>query len=215
VKDMRIEADSDYACIFIDWGNQFFNFTEKTTVYRGVRFVNMSITVESNSQDVSIEWVRFILHIKGKVMQEKNSIALYDEGARALGQVIFAEVQPKTTVITSENPSGIEFLYNLKDQSKADIKLFVGVYQIAETEVSYVQKVIADNLNSLQEKVADSPLDIFDYQKAIKDNEISYIACRDSDVIPKFANDPAFSLVFINDDVAIFMVKRSFNQLER
>jgi hypothetical protein len=215
VKDMGIEADSDYACIFVDRGNQFFNFTEKTTVYRGIRFANMSVTVESNSQDVSIEWVRFILHIKGIVMQEKNSVALLDEGTRALGQVIFAEKQPKTTVITSENPSGIEFLYNLEGQSKADIKMFVGVYQIAETKASYVKKVITDNLNSSQEKVADFPLDIFDYQKAIKDKEISYIACRNSDVIPKFANDPAFSLVFINDDVAIFIVKRNFNQLGR
>jgi hypothetical protein len=103
----------------------------------------------------------------------------------------------------------------LEGQSKADIKMFVGVYQIAETKASYVKKVITDNLNSSQEKVADFPLDIFDYQKAIKDKEISYIACRNSDLIPKFANDPVFSLVFINDDVAIFMVKRSFNQLGR
>ena len=106
------------------------------------------------------------------------------------------------------------------------IQLWVGVfsvtdnpavYQDPETKASYINKILADNLNSYlkREKLRICPLDVFDYQKAIKDKEISYIACRDSDVIPKFANDPAFSLVFINDEVAIFMVKRSFNQLGR
>jgi hypothetical protein len=52
------------------------------------------------------------------------------------------------------------------------------------------------------------PLDIFDYQKAVNDWNISYVVCRDSEIIPKFAGDPAFSLVFINNDVAIFMVKK-------
>jgi hypothetical protein len=31
--------------------------------------------------------------------------------------------------------------------------------------------------------------------------------------MPKFVNDPAFSLVFINDEVAIFMVKSSSIQV--
>ena len=81
--------------------------------------------------------------------------------------------------------------------------------------IEKIVKVMDDNLNSHQEKVADLPLDVFDYQKAVKDWTISYVACRDSELIPKFANDPAFSLVFINDEVAIFMVKRSFNQVGR
>jgi hypothetical protein len=42
------------------------------------------------------------------------------------------------------------------------------------------------------------------------DWNISYIACRDSEIIPKFSKDPTFSLVFINNDVAIFMVKKGF-----
>jgi len=221
VKEMLIENSSDHASIFVNKGNNFFNYTQRTTVYRGVRFVNMTVTVESNVEDVSVDWVRFILHTKGEVILRDNTVGLLDEGAKVLGQLIFAEKQPSVYVITSENPSGLELLYNLQGKSKGEIQLLVGVfsvtddkavYQDPETKASYINKILADNLNSYQEKVADLPLDVFDYQKAVKDWNISYVACRDSELIPKFANDPAFSLVFINDNVAIFMVKRSFNQ---
>ncbi len=46
---MGIENSSDYASIFVNRANQLFSFTEKTTMYRGVRFVNMSFIVESLS----------------------------------------------------------------------------------------------------------------------------------------------------------------------
>jgi hypothetical protein len=218
VKEMLIENSSDHASIFVNKGNNVFNYTQHTTVYRGVRFVNMTVTVESNVEDVSVDWVRFILHTKGEVILRDNTVGLLDEGVKVLGQLIFAEKQPSVYVITSENPSGLELLYNLQGKSKGEIQLLVGVfsvtddkavYQDPETKASYINKILADNLNSYQEKVADLPLDVFDYQKAVKDWTISYVACRDSELIPKFANDPAFSLVFINDDVAIFMVKRS------
>jgi hypothetical protein len=215
VKGMRIEANSDYASIFINKENQFFNVTQETTVYRGVRFVNMTITVESDVEGVSIDWVRFILHMKGTVMQREKTVALVDENMKVFGQLIFTEQQPNIYTITSENPSGLELLYNLEGKPSGEITLFAGVYQVEDTKTSHINKILVDNLDSYLEKVTDLPLEVFDYQKAVKDKEISYIACRDSDVIPKFANDPAFSLVFINDDVAIFMVKRSFNKLGR
>jgi hypothetical protein len=68
---------------------------------------------------------------------------------------------------------------------------------------------MADKLASYQQKgqVADLPLDIFDYKKTLVDWNVSYIAVRDSEIIPKFAGDPAFSLLFINDEVAVFIVK--------
>jgi hypothetical protein len=175
----------------------------------------MSITVESDVEGVSINWVRLILHTKGTMIQRENTVALIDKNMKVYGQLIFTEKQPNTYLITSENPSGLELLYNLEGKPSGEITFFVGTYQVEETTASYINEILVDNLHSYLKKVADLPLDVFDYQKAIKDKEISYIVCRDSDVIPKFANDPTFNLVFINDEVAIFMVKRSFNQLGR
>lgn len=148
---------------------------------------------------------------------------------KALGQLIFAEKQPDVSVITPENPSGLKLQYNLEGKSNQEIQLFVGAFSVTDDQNTYRDPVAKANfLNGLLaynvdfylkdgEPVAieSLPLEVFDYQKAIKDNEISYIVCRDFDVIPKFGNDPVFSLVFINDEVAIFMVKRSFNQLGR
>jgi hypothetical protein len=222
VKEMRSENSTDHAYILVKKGNNFFNYTQCTTVYSGVGFVNMSITVESN-ENVHVDWVRFILQTKGELIDRGNTVGFLEEGTKVLGQLIFAEKQPK--VYRSEP----EFLYELSGSSRETIQLWMGVfpvtddpavYQNPETKASYMNKILAANLDLYLKSgenlpVGNLPLDVFDYQKAIQANEISYIVCRDSDVIPKFANDPAFSLVFINDEVAVFMVKRSFDQLGR
>jgi hypothetical protein len=221
VTEMQIKANSNQAVISINKGNNFFNYTQNITVYKGVRFVNVSITIESAIEDVSLYGVRFILQTKGELIDRGNTVGFLEEGTKVLGQLIFAEKQPKVY------SGGPEFLYDLTGSPQETIQIWVSVfsvtddkavYQDPETKESYMNKILADNLNSYLNRVentTDLSLDVFDYQKAIKDKEISYIACRDSDVIPKFANDPVFSLVFINDEVAIFMVKRSFNQLGR
>jgi len=120
----------------------------------------------------------------------------------------------------------------LQGGSRGEIQLLMGVlsvtddlavYQDLETKANYMNQILAANLNASQgadflqpsSEKEDLPIDVFGYQKAVKDWAISYVACRDSELIPKFANDPAFSLVFINDEVAVFMVKRSFNQVGR
>jgi hypothetical protein len=217
LKEMRIDADSEYVTIFMRRENQRFNFTQETTVYRGVRFVNMSATVKSDVEGVSIDWVQFVMHTKGAAMQNDKTVALIDQNMRVLGQLIFTEGRPKVFTITTENPSALELRYNLEGKPSGEVELFVGVYQLGfeEIKADCVDKIVADNLVSYMDVVADLPFDVFDYQHVLQENDISYIACRDSDVIAKFAEDPVFSLVFINDDVAVFSVKRGFSQLGR
>lgn len=219
VLDMYMDSDDDHAFTFIRKGNDLFNFTKRTTIFKGVRFVNLSITLESH-QDISIDWVRFVLHTKGEVILRNNTVGLFDEGTKALGQIIFAENQPKVYVITSENPSGLELLYNFQGKPKGEIQILMGVfsvtddmtvYQNSETKTAYLNQILTDNLDFPQKKIADLPLDLFDYQAALQEHGISYVACRDSELFPKFTNDPGFSLVFINDEVAIFRVKKRFN----
>jgi hypothetical protein len=60
-----------------------------------------------------------------------------------------------------------------------------------------------------------SSITTFDYQIAMQYYNISYIATRVSDLNPKFTGDPNFSLVFINDKVAIFKVEANANQVGR
>ena len=221
VREMRMENDTEHATIVVEKGNSLLNYTQLTTVYKGVRFVNMSITVESTVEGVSLDWVQFFVDSKGKVIQptQNKTVGLLDEGVKAFGQLIFNEEQPDVEIVNSENPCILGLLYNLQGESKGEIQISVSAYSVTddprfyqnpETKADYFNKIINDNLNSSQEQVSDLLLDVFDYQKSMNDWNISYIACRDSELIPKFANDPAFSLVFINNDVAIFMVKKGF-----
>jgi hypothetical protein len=221
VREMRMENDTEHATIVVEKGNSFLNYTQLTTVYKGVRFVNMSITVESTVEGVSLDWVQFFVDSKGKVIQpmQNKTVGLLDEGVKAFGQLIFNKEQPDVEIVNGENPCILGLLYNLQGESKGEIQISVSAYSVtddprfyqdSETKADYFNKIINDNLNSSQEQVSDLPLDVFDYQKSMNDWNISYIACRDSELIPKFTNDPAFSLVFINNDVAIFMVKKGF-----
>jgi hypothetical protein len=225
VIEMRMENDTEHATIVVKKGNGFFNYTQLTTVYKGLRFVNMSITLESAVDGVSLDWLDFKVHSKGKVIQLQNkTVAVLDEGVKAFCQLIFDKEQPSVDVVNAENPCILELEYNLQGRSKGEIQISVGaysvtddpkVYQDQDTKDRYFNQIISDNLNSSQE-VSNLPIEeTFDYQLAIKSNEISYIANRDPELIPKFVNDPAFSLVFINDEVAIFMVKRSVSQVGR
>ena len=219
VKEMRIENDTEHATIIIEKGNDVFNYTQLTTVYKGVQFVDISITVESPVANVSLDWIQFFVHSKGKVIQQtqNKTVGLLDEGVKAFAQLIFNKEQPEVNKINAEHPCILELFYNLQGESKSEIQISVSAYSVTddlsfyqdpETTADYFNKIITDNLNLPQEPISDLYLDVFDYQKAVNDWNISYIACRDYEVLPKFVNDPAFSLVFINDEVAIFMVKK-------
>jgi hypothetical protein len=225
VKEMRIEIESNYASIIMNREGQFFNFSHETTVYRGVRFVNVSIKVESNIEEVSVDWIRLILHIDAEVarediIQKDNTVALIDKSMMlapdgwqmrsVLGQLIFPEDQPSVRAITRGKPSALELLYNLEGKPGGKLSFYVGTYQIRpeETEPVALNTIMDENLNYYLDKITDLPIEVFDYKKALRMHEISYIACRDSEIIPKFANDSTFSIVFSNDEIAIFAVKR-------
>jgi hypothetical protein len=120
----------------------------------------------------------------------------------------------------------VEFVYNLHGESSAEIQLFVSAFSVSDDPDLYDDTVIWENphlnkvmdlnlkryLSPEKDEREDLALNVFDYRKALNDWNISYIACRDSALLPKFAKDPAFSLVFINDEVAIFQVRSTFIQ---
>ena len=123
-------------------------------------------------------------------------------------------------VITPENPSGLWLSYNLQGESSGNIQLFASAFSVSDkpefyqnqaTKAKFINGVLSDNLQSYlnpnQNGNQDLDIDVFDYRNALSDWNVSYVAVRDSEIIPKFARDPAFSLLFINDEVAIFIVK--------
>ncbi len=59
------------------------------------------------------------------------------------------------------------------------------------------------------DKVADAPLDFFDYRAALREWNVSYLVVRDSESLGRILLDPHFDLVFKNSDSSIFKVKSS------
>jgi hypothetical protein len=232
VKEMRSESSTDYAYVLVKKGNDFFNYTQCTTVYKDVGFANMSIVVESSFEDVHLDWVDFTIHIKGEPIIGDNTVGLFDDGVKAVGQLIFAEKQPSVASVTPENPSAFTLQYNLGGESNVEIQLLAGAFSVTDDQnvyrdpvnkANFLNGILADNVDLYLNESESLPvknlaIDVFDYQKAIQANNISYIVCREPDLIPKFVNDPAFNLVFINGDkdegeIAVFMVKRNFNKV--
>jgi hypothetical protein len=221
VKEMKLENNSDQARLSIKKGNRLLSYTQILTVYRNVRFVNLSITIESAAEDISLLFFDSILHIRGNVIKKTETVGLFEEGSKVLGQLIYSENRPdNVTVITPENPSGLLLSYNLHGESSAEIEFFASAFSVSnnpefyktpETKANYLNRVLDTNLRSYlspdSEKSEDSKLDFFNYRTALVDWNVSYIAVRELETIPKFAGDPAFDLLFINDEVAVFIVK--------
>jgi hypothetical protein len=222
VLDMKLENDSNHAEISVLKGNALFNLTQTLTVYRNRQFVNMSITIDSALDNVSLLSFDSILHIRGELINKTDTVGLFELGSKVLGQIIYTENYPEdVNLITPENPSGLEFVYNLHGGSSAELQLFLSVFSVSDSAKNYENILAWENpyLNGLLDKNAGSYLepvpnlsedlqfDVFDYKKALADWNISYVACRDFAVFPKFANDPTFSRVFINEEVSVFKVK--------
>ncbi|MGD0203207.1 MAG: hypothetical protein ABSC20_04795 [Candidatus Bathyarchaeia archaeon] len=206
-----VGAQTDNPSIIVNKGNSDFNYSEILTVSKGVAFANMTIAIQSNNQNVSLDWVNFILNSQGEFLQPSgNTVAMLDVGMKECGQLIFVENQPEISSFNSENPCVTELSYNLQGKTTAEIQMLVGIYQVSESDIqnqASLNKTITDNVQTAQKPTVALPMTTFDYQAAIQANSISYIANRDFELNPKFAGDPTFNLVFINNEVAIFKVK--------
>ena len=206
-----VGAQTDNPSIIVNKGNSDFNYSEILTVSKGVTFANMTIAIQSNNPNVSLDWVNFILNSQGEFLQPSgNTVAMLDVGMKECGQLIFVENQPEISLFNSENPCVTELSYNLQGKTTAEIQMLVGIYQVSENDIqnqASLSKTITDNVQTAQKPTTALPMTTFDYQAAMQANSISYIANRDFELNPKFAGDPAFNLVFINNEVAIFKVK--------
>jgi hypothetical protein len=206
-----VGAQTDNPSIIVNKGNSDFNYSEILTVSKGVTFANMTIAIQSNNQNVSLDWVNFILNSQGEFLQPSgNTVAMLDVGMKECGQLIFVENQPEISSFNSENPCVTELSYNLQGKTTAEIQILVGIYQVSETDIqnqASLNKTITGNVQTAQKPTVALPMTTFDYHAAIHEYSISYIANRDFELNPKFADDPTFNLVFINNEVAIFKVK--------
>jgi hypothetical protein len=214
VTNMHVENTSEWASIHVSKGNSLFNYTQIVTVYKGIQFVNMSMTLESSTENVVLNQIVYTLQRKGDSIGNGQTVGFYDPGGKVLGQLIFTEEQPVF------HESGPSLIYSFPNSQSVEFELWASAFSVSDKLTTiqdpntqkFLNDLMTKNLASYQQKVTDTtnlPADIyvFDYKKALADWNVSYVAVRDPQVVPKFANDPAFNLLFINDEVKIFKVR--------
>ena len=75
---MRMENGADHDTIVVSRGNDFFNYTQLTTVYKGLRFVNLTSTLDSTVPGVSFDWVNIDVQSKGTQIPMMTTVRLHD-----------------------------------------------------------------------------------------------------------------------------------------
>ncbi len=215
VKETRIENNLQHATIIVTRGNDDFNHTVSTTVTQGIRFVNITVILTSLRSGVFFDWVDIQVETKPEQIRYNNdnvTMGFVDVGTKAFGQLIFS-----TTPLRADySPSTVRLKYSLQGQSQAQIQMLATAYSESNNEQFYSSQeamneyfipIMTENLKTALKPIEQaSHLEVFDYRSEIQARSISYIARRDSEIDPKFRNDPLFSLVFINDKVAIYKV---------
>lgn len=224
VKQMQMEKTVDgnnntlSATVTIVRGNDFFNYTQLTTVYKGLPFVNMTTTIDTTGPSVTLDRLYISIESKGNKITypDSRTICMIDEGVKAFGQLIFNFNQPAYNVRQDVTPRLIDLEYSLEGKSQAQFQISASAYSVtddlqfykdAATINNHFSPIIAANLNTNQSPTNASFEQTFDYRAEMQNHSVSYIACRNPEMYPKFLRDPSFNLVFINSEVAIFKVK--------
>ena len=217
VKEMQMENDSQHAAITVIRGNDYFNYTQLTTVYKGLRFVNLTSTIDSNVPGVSLDWVDIDVQSKGTQIpyNDDRTIGMLDEDVKAFGQLIF-NTKPYSQSVLTGAPTMVNLQYCLNGESQGKIEISASAYSADNDPGIYSNETRKDNFfavlmtANLGAQTPDDTKDwiqVFNYRLDMQSYDVSYVACRVPEMYPKFLKDPSFSLVFINGEVAIFKVK--------
>jgi hypothetical protein len=219
VKEMRMENDSQHTSIILVKGNEYFNYTQITTVYQGQYFVDINVQIEAIDENVALDWLQITVQSNGTPInpERENTVGFLAEDVKAFGQLIFSENIPEKDIEVFDSSTRIRLDYTLNGQANGTVQISLTTYSVTDDLQYYVNQqtindyfnpIITENLNSLPTNQAAEFDEIFNYQTELKINDLNYVVVRDSGMIPKFANDPMFNLVFINNEVAIFEVKK-------
>ncbi|MCW4005147.1 MAG: hypothetical protein NWF04_00905 [Candidatus Bathyarchaeota archaeon] len=216
--DMHLENSSEGAMICVTYGNELFSYTQQTVVEAGKSFAVVTVGFEVLKPEVELLTLNFMFHTKGMLIEGETQAvtALVDYNMKVVCQFIFVEGQPVVTQLTKDNLAGLGLLYNLNAQDNAEICFHLGLYEYEENpnpttpqkETSFYKELVANYTSTYLQTTEELPLEVFDYHQAVADLNASYIATRSAEQIPRFSKDPLFDLVFINNEVAIFQVRK-------
>jgi len=208
LKDIYTKETSESVEILMTRNSSDLGITKNIRVIKDSGFCNLSIIIQPYD-DVSVEYVRFIVHVNGKTLQFGRTVGILNEDAGVCGQIIFGDSIP--TVRRFTDSQCVELIYNIGSSGSIEINLAIGGFIAKSMNEKYIYNALA-NMTYARPKLAseDASVRFFDYRRVMLEKGISFIAFkRSSYSLEKFMRDPAFQLVFLNDKVAIFKVRTS------
>lgn len=210
---LLVDANSDNPSIIVNRTNSLLSYSEIVTVTKGKLFANMTIIIQTIKPNASLEGANFVITSQGVIQQSfNNTLAILDSAKKECGQLIFIQPQPAITNVSPQDPCSTQLTYSLQNKSRAEIQILVGIFAVSEDDVQNptnslaLREKLSTNLKN-PPTVPDLPITTFDYKVAIQQYNVLYIVNSDFELNRKYADDPAFSLVFINKHVAIFKVQ--------
>lgn len=227
VLDMHCESTATTEAISVTHGNDLFNFTQVTTLPLGSQFAQMTQRISTDNPAVTLVSIKFGLFTKGSpiIADDYSTVAYVDEAMKSIGELIFPNVASRPTKVEATSPAQLTFALDGKESS--EFSYYMGVYQYTDDQLrqinsgqlTYSQIIIDKSHNYLANSVSykpESKFTIFDYREELALHKATYVVLAiDDNPIPekteigvyeKFSNDPLFSLVFINEEVAIYKV---------
>ena len=165
VKEMKMEKDNQHAIITITRGNDYVNYTQLTTVYKGLRFVNLTTTIDSTVPGVSLDNLKIDAqsNTNQTVRNDNVTIVLLDEPVKVLGQLIFKVNQPTNHTITQNGVQcRVSLEYDLEGKQVAEIQILASAYSVSDDlrlyrdekrKDSFLEMLIAANLNPNQHQL--------------------------------------------------------------
>jgi hypothetical protein len=146
----------------------------------------------------------------GLPVQYNTSFAAVDNNMEGTTQITPLDGELGSTVSVEENLNFYDLTYSLNGTPQDQVNFSVGFYRIQTTSSARnetdLQNVIANNIDSHQETKVALSIVTFDYQEAIRDWNISYVAVRDAKISARFMGNAVFDLIYRNGDVCIFKV---------
>jgi len=205
----QVVNNGDLTSFIILKESEQFRVTEKITIFRGLRFAEISFVFESQTA-VNFDWLRIPFQSRGIPLQYANSIGIVDNTMHMVNQIVFPQNQLGNDVILQENPDFYEVVCNLGGQSKVEFSFFVGLCPYEATldnpQIDFYNSLIEYNTKTYRNTVGDLPINYFDYKEAVEKWNIDYIVLRDTQDVNRFLNDPMFELIFKNSETTIFRV---------
>jgi hypothetical protein len=207
----QVANDGNSTTFIISRENHNLRVTEEITIFRGIRFAQVTFVFQ-NEGSVQYDWLRIPFRARGELIQYANSIGIVDNSAHWVNQIVLPENQLGKDVNLEETADSYELVFNLDGQADTKLSFYVGlcpyISGLETPSVDYYNSLIENNSKSYNNVVYDMPINCFDYQTAIRQWNISYVALRDPGAISRLMYDPAFEVAFSNSQVTVFKVAR-------